>query len=165
MMSETYRKDALILDLRYNPGGNVHNAVLSFLEQRPYLKWKYRGGAFAPQPNFAPAAKPIVLLINHEVMSDAEVVAAGFKQLKLGTVIGGQTYGWCIFTVSLQLVDGSTYRLPAWGVYTLNGKNIERTGVEPDIKVINTFKDRLEGKDPQLQRAIHYIMKKLKQQN
>lgn len=57
---------ALILDLRYNTGGNVHDAVVQFLSQRPYLQWKYREGKLMSQPNFTPAAKPIVVLINDQ---------------------------------------------------------------------------------------------------
>ena len=162
MVSEAAQKDALILDLRYNTGGNVHDAVLNFLSQRPYLQWKYRGGAITPQPNFGPAAKPIVLLINEQSLSDAEMTATGFKALKLGKVIGTETYRWIIFTSGKGLVDGSFYRLPSWGCYTLDGKNIEKEGVAPDIYVKNTFKDRLEGKDPQLDRAVEEILKELK---
>ena len=161
MTSEAYKRDGLILDLRYNTGGNVHDRVLQFLTQRPYLKWKYRNGDFASQPNFTPNAKPIVLLINEQSLSDAEVTAAGFKELGLGPVIGTETYRWIIFTSGKGLVDGSYYRLPSWGVYTLDGRNLERTGVNPDIPVDNTFKHRLNNKDPQLQRAIQEVMDRL----
>lgn len=164
MTSEGYQRDALILDLRYNTGGNVHDAVLQFLSQRPYLQWKYRDGNFAGQPNFAPAAKPIVLLTNEQSLSDAEVTAAGFKQLELGTVIGMPTYRWIIFTSGKGLVDGSFYRLPSWGVYTLEGQDLEQTGVEPDIRVNNTFKNRLLDEDPQLQRAIEFVKNELSDQ-
>jgi tricorn protease len=159
MVSETYRKDGLILDLRYNTGGNVHDAVLQFLSQRPYLRWKYRGGRPALQPNFAPAAKPIVLLINEQSLSDAEMTAAGFKELGLGTIVGMPTYRWIIFTTGAGLVDGSFYRLPSWGCYTLEGRNLEKTGVAPDIEVNNTMLDRLHGRDPQLERAIDEVLR------
>jgi len=162
MTSEAYNRDALIFDLRYNTGGNVHDDVLRFLSQRQYANWAYRGGELAPQSNFAPADKPIILLINEQSLSDAEVTAEGFKQLGLGTVMGTETYRWIIFTSGKGLVDGSFYRLPSWGLYTLDGENIEQTGVAPDIEVHNTFKDRVNGNDPQLEKAIQEILNKLK---
>ncbi|KAA2216089.1 S41 family peptidase [Chryseobacterium sediminis] len=162
MVEQENRKDAVILDLRYNTGGNVHDKVLNFLSQKPYLQWKYREGKMTTQPNFAPSGKPIVLLINEASLSDAEMTAAGFKALKLGKIIGQDTYRWIIFTSAKGLVDGSSYRLPSWGTYTLDGQNLEKTGVKPDIYVKNTFMDRLQDNDPQLERAVQEILKDLK---
>lgn len=161
MVAEENNRKGLILDLRYNTGGNVHDKVLNFLAQRPYLKWKYRGGKKTSQSNFGPSAGPIVLLINQASLSDAEMTAAGFKELGLGTIIGTETYRWIIFTSSKRLVDNSNYRVPAWGCYTLDGENLESTGVTPDIEVENSFLDILKGNDPQLQRAIDEILMQL----
>lgn len=162
MAEQENNSDGIILDLRYNTGGNVHDEVLRFLSQRSYLQWQYRGGKRAPQSNFAPANKPIVLLINEQSLSDAEMTAAGFKALKLGKIIGTETYRWIIFTSAKGLVDGSNYRVPAWGCYTLEGDNLELTGVAPDINVKNTIADRLADKDPQLERAIQEILKDIR---
>jgi len=90
------------------------------------------------------------------------MTAAGFKALKLGPVIGTETYRWLIFTSGRALVDGSYFRLPSWGCYTLDGQDIERHGVAPDIYVQTTVKDRLDGRDPQLDRAIAEILSALK---
>jgi len=162
MVEQEIQKEAVILDLRYNTGGNVHDKVLNFLSQKPYLQWKYREGKMTTQPNFAPSGKPIVLLINEASLSDAEMTAAGFKALKLGKIIGQDTYRWIIFTSGKSLVDGSYYRLPAWGTYTLDGQNLEKTGVKPDIYIKNTFIDRQQDHDPQLERAVQEILKDLK---
>ena len=162
MTQELNGKDALILDLRYNTGGNVHDEVLRFLSQRSYLKWKYREGKLTPQSNFSPSDKPIVLLINEQSLSDAEMTAQGFKSLKLGTIIGNGTYRWIIFTSGVGLVDGSSVRMPAWGCYSLDGKDLEMSGVQPDIEVINSFSDKLNGNDPQLDRAVEELLKKIK---
>jgi tricorn protease len=162
MVDDAYKKDALILDIRYNTGGNVHDQVLQFLSQKPYLQWQYRGGQKSPQPNFGPAAKPIILLVNEQTLSDGEMTTAGFKALKLGKVIGTETYRWIIFTSGKGLVDGSFYRIPAWGCFTLDGKDLEKEGTAPDIYVKTSFTDRLENKDPQLDRAIDEILKDLK---
>ncbi len=162
IIEEGAYKDALILDLRYNTGGNVHDDVLRLLSQRTYLQWKYREGKLTGQSNFGPSDKPIVLLINEQSLSDAEMTAQGFKELGLGKIIGTETYRWIIFTSGKGLVDGSSYRLPSWGCYTLDGKNLEQTGVTPDIRVEETFKDRIDGHQPQLDRAIQEIKKLLK---
>ncbi|MEP7110420.1 MAG: S41 family peptidase, partial [Ferruginibacter sp.] len=162
MTQELGEKDALIFDLRYNTGGNVHDAVLNFLSQRSYLHWKYREGKLTPQPNFSPSDKPIILLINEQSLSDAEMTANGFKALKLGKIIGNETYRWIIFTSGISLVDNSSVRMPSWGCFTLDGKDLEKTGVQPDITVINSFEDKMNGKDPQLDRAIEEILKQLK---
>jgi len=162
MTKELVNKDGLILDLRYNTGGNVHDEVLNFLSQRSYLQWKYREGQMTKQPNFAPSDKPIVLLVNEQSLSDAEMTTQGFKALKLGKIVGNETYHWIIFTSGMGLVDGSFVRMPAWGCYTLEGNDIEKNGIKPDILVVNTFEDKINGKDPQLDKAIEEIMKQLK---
>jgi tricorn protease len=162
MTSDAYVKDGLILDLRYNTGGNVHDQVLRFLSQRPYMNWKYRDGALTPQSNFTPADKPMVLLVNEQSLSDAEVTANGFKQLGLGKIVGTETYRWIIFTSGKTLVDGSYYRLPSWGCYRLDGKDIEKEGVKPDILIETMFTDRIANKDPQLEKAVQVVMEQLK---
>jgi C-terminal processing protease CtpA/Prc len=161
MTQELNNKDALIFDIRYNTGGNVHDEVLKFLSQRSYLQWKYREGKLTPQSNFSPSDKPVILLTNEQSLSDAEMTSQGFKQLRLGTIIGNATYRWIIFTSGVGLVDGSFIRMPSWGCYSLDGKDLEMTGVEPDIIVINSFEDKLNGRDPQIDRAIEEILKKL----
>lgn len=162
MTRELQGKKGLIFDLRYNTGGNVHDEVLRFLSQKSYLRWKYREGALTTQSNFTPSDIPIILLINEQSLSDAEMTSEGFKALKLGTVIGNETYRWIIFTSGVGLVDGSFVRMPAWGCYSLDGKDLELTGVQPDIKVINSFTDKLSGRDPQLDRAVEELLKKIR---
>lgn len=159
MTKELNGKEALIFDLRYNTGGNVHDEVLKFLSQRSYLQWKYREGKLTPQSNFSPSDKPIILLVNEQSLSDAEMTSQGFKALKLGKIVGNGTYRWIIFTSAVSLVDGSVVRMPGWGCYSLEGKDLEKSGVQPDILVQDTFEDRLNGKDPQLDRAIEEILK------
>jgi C-terminal processing protease CtpA/Prc len=162
MTQELNKKDALIFDLRYNTGGNVHDEVLNFLSRRSYLQWKYRDGKMTPQSNFSPSDKPIILLTNEQSLSDAEMTSQGFKSLKLGKIVGNDTYHWIIFTSGVSLVDGSSVRMPAWGCYSLDGKDLEASGVQPDILVINTFEDKLNGRDPQVDRAVEEILKMLK---
>ncbi|MBQ1700076.1 MAG: PD40 domain-containing protein [Bacteroidales bacterium] len=162
MHTEAFDKDGLILDLRYNNGGNVHKEVIDFLRGQGHFEWSYRDFPKTTHPNVAPAGKPIVVLVNEHSLSDAEVTSNGIKTLGIAKLVGTETYRWIIFTSSVRLLDGSTVRMPAWGCYNvIDGKDLENTGVKPDIYVKNTFKDRLEGKDPQLDAAIAEIMREL----
>lgn len=161
MVSKEYQKEGLILDLRYNQGGNVHDQVLQFLSQKAYMRWKYRDGKLTSQPNFIPSSKPMVLLINEQTLSDGEVTAEGFKRLGLGKVIGMPTYRWIIFSTKDRLVDGSSYRLPTWGCYTLDGDDLEKVGVNPDIFVRENFEDRYQQEQPQLKKAIEELLKEI----
>ena len=162
MYTDAVHKDALILDLRYNNGGNVHKEVLDFLGQKAHFTWSYRDFPHDTHPNITPGDKPIVVLVNERSLSDAEVTSNGIKALGIAKIIGTETYRWIIFTSSVGFIDGSSIRMPAWGCYSLDGKDLEFTGVKPDIYVKNTFKDRLDGKDPQLERAIREVLEQLR---
>lgn len=161
MYTDAVNKDALILDLRYNNGGNVHQEVLDFLRQSEHFRWAYRDFPKSTHPNVTPANKPIVVLVNERSLSDAEVTSNGIKSLGIAKIVGTETYRWIIFTSAHRLIDGSSCRLPAWGCYSLDGKDLESTGVSPDIYVRTTFEDRLKGNDPQLDRAIEEVLKAL----
>jgi len=158
MNTYAVHKEALILDLRFNNGGNVHKEVIDFLSQKQHFKWSYRNNQINTHPNVTPGDRPIIVLINERSLSDAEVTSNGIKTLSIAKLVGTETYRWIIFTSGVRLVDGSSVRLPAWGCYSLNGKDLESSGVVPDIYVKNTFKDRLESKDPQLERAIKELL-------
>jgi C-terminal processing protease CtpA/Prc len=156
-------KEAIILDLRYNNGGNVHKEVLDFLAQKAHYHWGYRNFAKNAHPNVTPGDMPVIALVNERSLSDAEVTSNGIQTLGLATIIGTETYRWIIFTTGTRMLDGSLVRLPAWGCNSLDGKDLEATGVKPDIYVKNTFEDRVKGRDPQLERAVEEALKQLKQ--
>jgi tricorn protease len=159
--TDAVHKSGLILDLRFNNGGNVHKEVIDLLGQREHFRWSHRDNPKISHPNVVPGSKPLVVLINERSLSDAEVTSNGIKTLSMAKLIGTETYRWIIFTSGARLVDGSSVRLPAWGCYTLDGKDMEFEGVSPDIYIRNTFKDRLNSIDPQLERAIEEILKDL----
>jgi tricorn protease len=154
-------KEALILDLRYNNGGNVHKEVLDFLTHKAHFNWAFRDNRTNAHPNVTLGDIPVVALVNERSLSDAEVTSNGIKTLGLATIVGTETYRWIIFTSGATLIDGTSLRLPAWGCYSLDGKDLEVTGVKPDIYVKNTAKDRNDGKDPQLVRGIEEILRQL----
>ncbi|MCH7782815.1 PD40 domain-containing protein [candidate division KSB1 bacterium] len=156
-------RKGLILDLRWNNGGNVHDRVIDALTRPVYAKWKIRGLSETQQSTFGFADKPIIIITNERTLSDGEMVANGLKTLKRGPIVGTTTYGWLIFTTSVGLINGGNFRLPFWGCYTLDGENLETMGgVIPDISVANDLNNELNGTDPQLDRAIEEILKLIK---
>ena len=161
-LRENRDKEALIIDQRWNGGGNIEQELLQILVQRQYQVWQPRGTETNSRP-FMGYFGPKAVLQNWRSASNAEMFPAGFKALGLGQVIGEPTMGAVIGTGSYSLIDGSTVRTPGVGVYLADQKqtNMENYGVQPDILVAHRAEDELAGRDPQLERAVQELLKKL----
>jgi len=159
---ENRDKEALIIDERWNGGGNIEQQLLGILVQREYIIWQPRGTEPRGRP-FAGFFGPKVVLQNWRSASNAEMFPAGFRSLGLGKVIGTATMGAVIGTGSYSLIDGSTVRTPGVGVFLADPKrtNMENYGVKPDIFVENTPEDNLTGRDRQLETAVQELLKEL----
>jgi tricorn protease len=159
---EFRNKEAMIIDQRWNGGGNIEQELLAILVQRQYQVWQPRGVEASGRP-FAGYFGPKVVLQNWRSASNAEMFPAGFRALGLGKVIGTPTMGAVIGTGSYSLIDGSTVRTPGVGVYLADAKhtNMENYGVQPDIRVDNLPEDNLAGRDRQLDVAVEDLMKQL----
>ena len=159
---EFRNKEALIIDQRWNGGGNIEQELLAILVQREYQVWVPRGTEASGRP-FAGYFGPKVVLQNWRSASNAEMFPAGFRALGLGKVIGTPTMGAVIGTGSYSLIDGSTVRTPGVGVYLADTKrtNMENYGVQPDIRVDNLPEDNLAGRDRQLETAVDELLRQL----
>jgi tricorn protease len=159
---EFRNKEAMIIDQRWNGGGNIEQELLAILVQREYQVWQPRGVEASGRP-FAGYFGPKVVLQNWRSASNAEMFPAGFKALGLGKTIGTPTMGAVIGTGSYSLIDGSTVRTPGVGVYLADAKrtNMENYGVQPDIRVDNLPEDNLAGRDRQLETAVEELMKQI----
>ena len=174
---------ALILDLRNNPGGLLNSAVdvcAQFLppntkvvstqgrvasQQHDYST----SGAKKERPNF-----PMVLLINEGSASGAEIVAGALKDLHRAILIGETTFGKGSVQNVMQLPDGSAVRFTTAKYYTPSKQVIQGNGVIPNIRVAMTAEEErslfalrnagniksedekniVKSKDPQMRRAI-----------
>jgi tricorn protease len=162
-LAEFRHKEALVIDERFNGGGNIEQELLAILVQQPYQIWQPRGTEPTERP-FAGYFGPKVVLQNWRSASNAEMFPAGFRALKLGKVIGTPTMGAVIGTGSYSLIDGSTIRTPGVGVFLSDSAhtNMENNAVQPDILVENTPEDNLANRDRQLETAVREVMKDLK---
>ena len=154
---EEIEKEGLIIDVRYNGGGSIHDELLNILRRTSYAFSIERGGQKSYSSLFK-WDKPTVLLINEFCYSDAEIFPAGFKELGLGTVIGVPTFGAVIGTVDIELHDGTYFRVPSTGWFLLTGENLENKPVEPDIYVENPPEQDGSSSDHQLTRAIEMLL-------
>jgi tricorn protease len=162
-LAEFRHKEGLVIDERWNGGGNIEQELLAILVQRPYEVWQPRGVEPTERP-FSGYFGPKVVLQNWRSASNAEMFPAGFRALGIGKVVGTPTMGAVIGTGSYSLIDGSTIRTPGVGVFLADSArtNMENHAVQPDVLVENTPEDNLAGRDRQLEVAVHEVMKDLK---
>ena len=156
--NRTPRVKGMILDVRENGGGNIHQQLMEILQARPFASVSVRGAPMRmPQPSLY-WDKPVVVLINERSFSDAEVFPYIFQAMKVGKLVGMPTPGGVIGTNDITLSDGTVFRIPRTGYYGMDGTNLEGYGVKPDFLVELTSEDRIKERDPQLEKAIEVVM-------
>lgn len=170
-INQFWNKNGMIIDIRYNGGGNIDQQLIDILERRPYEYWNFRDGGRARgrRPRQA-IAGPQVMLINWRSASDSEVTPQAFRDLELGRIVGNPTYGGVIATSSYSLINGASIRTPSSLVVTYDptqphnyGLNLENYGVPPDVWVENTPQDELDGFDRELRVAVDEALRMLRQ--
>ncbi|MEC7980116.1 MAG: S41 family peptidase, partial [Planctomycetota bacterium] len=169
-IDQFWNKNGMVIDIRYNGGGNIDQELIDILERKPYEYWNSRlgGRARGRRPRQA-IAGPKVMLINWRSASDSEVTPQAFRDLKLGRIVGNPTYGAVIATGSYSLMEGARIRTPGSLVVTYDPKqefnygiNLENFGVAPDVWVENTPEDEIKGFDRELKAAVNEALKMLK---
>lgn len=159
-------KEGLIVDVRYNGGGNVSQLLLEKLARKRIAYDVNRWCKPCPYPNESPVG-PMVAITNEDAGSDGDIFSHSFKLMNLGPLIGKRTWGGVIgISPRHALVDGTITTQPEFSFWFKDvGWKVENYGTEPDIEVEITPQDYVKGKDPQLDRAIEEIMKLLKKHN
>lgn len=156
-------KKGVVIDVRNNGGGNISDDLVDLIERRP-IAWFYLRDTV---PNPSPERSwyddlKIVVMTSETSFSDAEIFPSAMKLRGLATLVGMPTPGYVISTYGLPLVDGTSARMPSWGVYRLDGTNMENNGQQPDYRVDYTVEDYMNGVDPQLDKAIEVLLKQAK---
>jgi Tol biopolymer transport system component/C-terminal processing protease CtpA/Prc len=157
-------KEGVVVDVRNNNGGFVNAYALDVLARRGYMMMTPRGLPTAPARSVLGQRAlelPTILVTNQHSLSDAEDFTEGYRSLKLGTVVGEPTSGWIIYTGSQTLVDGSTMRMPATRITTLDGTTMELNPRAVDIPVTRPIGESVIGKDSQLDTAVRELLKQL----
>ncbi|HTD85498.1 MAG TPA: S41 family peptidase [Candidatus Binatia bacterium] len=180
----------LIFDLRSNPGGVLDEAITIadlFVENGTIVTVKSRSAekVYSAKPEGTYSGFPMVLLVNQQTASAAEVIAGCLQDHGRATVIGQRTYGQAIVRSLLPLKTGGALKLPTAAYYRPNGKNVNRYpgyaegdewGIKPDpgyevipsdeemkATELNRFAETPNPnvEDRQLQRALEYLIARL----
>ena len=158
------RKQGLIIDVRYNGGGFVDEMILERLRRVLVGMTMSRNADNGTIPEHVFHGY-LACITNAYSASDGDIFPYFFKKYKLGPVIGERTWGGVRgIRGYTPLLDGGYVTIPEFSIYGLDSHwIIENHGVEPDIVVDNRPDLVVKGKDPQLEAAIDYLMKKIKE--
>ena len=154
----------LILDLRGNPGGFLHTAVeisSEFVPMGSILIERFKDGneqVYEASGDGRALTIPLVVLVNEGSASASEILAGAVQDSGRGVVIGETTFGKGLVQVTHELSDGSQLSVTTAHWFTPNDREINGEGLEPDIKVERTDQDIEADRDPQLDKAIDYLL-------
>ena len=161
----------IVLDLRYNPGGELEAAVqvasyfvppgpvTYIVDKNGNIDTKYAGDNYLNMP--------LVVLVNGESASAAEIVSGAIKDKGTGTLIGVKTFGKGIVQTIFPLDHGTSVKLTTAKYLTPNKLDIHKKGIEPDVQVeLTKGQDPTVSPtdtkfDPQLQTAVDVLSKKI----
>ncbi|MBS0425392.1 MAG: PD40 domain-containing protein [Proteobacteria bacterium] len=155
-------RKAIIVDERFNGGGQIANYYIELLQQPYQSHWATRYGKDFKTPS-ASIQGPKVMIINETAGSGGDMLPWMFRKFKVGTLVGKRTWGGLVGILGFpEFIDGATVTAPNVGIWTKDGFIVENVGVPPDIEVEQTPSEVIKGNDPQLQKAIEVALDELK---
>jgi len=154
---------ALIVDTRFNGGGNLHDELSNFLAGKKYMQMapqSIKVDAWEPRGRWS---NPSIVLMSESNYSDAYLFPYAYKAQGIGKLIGMPVAGtgtavWWETQIDPTLVFG----IPMVAFIGKENRPVENLQIEPDIKVPNDYKSVLSGKDPQLERAVQEMLQEIK---
>ncbi len=155
-------KKAIIVDERFNGGGQLADYYINLLQNPQQAYWNMRYGKDLKSPS-ASIQGPKVMLIDETAGSGGDMLPWMFRKFKVGTLIGKRTWGGLVGILGFpEFIDGGSVTAPNVAIWTKDGFVVENEGVAPDIEVEQTPADVIKGRDPQLEKAIEVILDELK---
>lgn len=156
------RKEGLIIDVRYNGGGFVSDLIMQRLRQPVQAMGVGRDTVVVPTGLNA----HMITMCNEFSCSDGDYFSYFFRENKLGPLLGKRTWGGVVGIGGFPpLLDGGYFTVPEGTIYNMKGEWVmENVGVQPDMEVDNLPGRLIQGHDDQLDRAIEYLQKKIKEE-
>jgi tricorn protease len=152
--------DAIIIDTRFNGGGNIHEQLSDFLSGKKYVDIIPHAQYVGSEP-YDKWTKPSIVLIGESNYSDAHLFPVAYKLKGIGKTLGMPIPGTGTFVWWELQIDPTIYfGIPMGGWRTPDGKFCENNQMEPDIKVRNESEILSLGRDQQIEAAVHELLKK-----
>jgi C-terminal processing protease CtpA/Prc len=152
-------KQALIVDTRFNGGGNLHDELATFLSGKRYLEFLPRGQSLGWEPT-GKWTHPSLVLISESNYSDAHLFPWTYRHLGLGKLLGMPVAGTGTAVWWETLQDSTLYfGIPEVGFRDAQGNFMEKALIEPDIQVRNDPARVATGTDQQLEAAVKELLK------
>ncbi|GAD79952.1 S41 family peptidase [Vibrio ezurae] len=161
LFGENRDKDAVVIDIRFNTGGNLHDQIVDLLSAVEYGTAVSRDGYQAAKFPIRRWTKPTVLLVNSYCYSDASVMAQLYQDNKLGKVVGDTVPGTGTF-VNWQHQQNPLliYGVPQLGVKDKHGNWLENQEIVPDV-IVHNYPDSIANqRDVQLETAVKQLLPK-----
>ncbi len=157
-------KEGLIVDERFNNGGQIPDRFIELLNRKPLAYWAVRDGQnwqWPPVGHFGPMA----MLINGWAGSGGDAFPDYFKKAGLGPLVGARTWGGLIgVSGAPSLIDGGRVTVPTFRMYNPDGSWFkEGHGVDPDIEVKEDPTALAKGHDPQLEKAVEEVLRQIRE--
>jgi tricorn protease len=159
-----WRKDGLVIDERWNSGGQIPDRFIELLNRPMLSYWAVRNGEDWQWPPVGHRGAK-VMLINGWSGSGGDAFPFYFKEAKVGPLVGSRTWGGLIgLSGAPAIVDGGQLTVPTFRMYDVRGQWFpEGHGVEPDIPVEENPAELARGVDAQLDRAIAEVMRLIRE--
>ena len=160
MMGKYYDRDAVIVDTRFNGGGDLVADLAMFFTGEEFITYATESRTVGSEPT-ARWTKPTLAMFNEANYSDGHCFASGYVDLKIGKTIGMPTPGTCSFAGWEGLPDGSR-----WGAVPISAKNkagewMENNETHPQFEVKNMPGKIDQGIDQQLEKAVEELLKEV----
>jgi C-terminal processing protease CtpA/Prc len=156
------KKEGLIIDERWNGGGQIPTRFIEMLNRPVTNYWKRRDSkdwVWPPDAHHGPKC----MLINGRAGSGGDMFPWLFRYNNLGKLIGTRTWGGLVgISGNPPLIDNGYTSVPTFGFYEKDGTwGIEGHGVDPDIRVVDDPSKMVDGGDPQLDAAIEHMLEQI----
>lgn len=160
MMGKFADKKAVIVDTRFNGGGDLVADLAMFFTGVPFLSYETEDRKVGGEPT-SRWTKPTLAMFNESMYSDGSCFASGYVDLKIGKTVGMPVPGTCSFAGWERLPNGGV-----WGVVPVSAKNkagewMENNETDPEILVKNQPEIIAKGRDEQLEKSIEVLLKEV----